>query len=64
MTGRFSGRSIIVTGASRGIGRAIAVRLAGEGAHLVLGGAPTDANLLDGIARDSDEACERHHPDA
>jgi NAD(P)-dependent dehydrogenase (short-subunit alcohol dehydrogenase family) len=34
--GRFSGRRAIVTGASSGIGRATAVRLAGEGARVAL----------------------------
>ncbi len=33
---RFSGKTAIVTGASRGIGRAIAVTLAGEGANVVV----------------------------
>ncbi|WP_239380080.1 MULTISPECIES: SDR family NAD(P)-dependent oxidoreductase [unclassified Frankia] len=36
MNGRFSGRAAIVTGSSRGIGRAIAWRLATEGASVVL----------------------------
>ncbi len=36
MNGRFSGRVAIVTGSSRGIGRAIAWRLATEGAGVVL----------------------------
>lgn len=52
--GRLAGKSIIITGASSGIGRAIAIRFASEGAKLVLaditeqvreGGVPT-ARLL------------------
>ncbi len=33
---RFSGKTVLVTGASRGIGRAAAVAFAAEGAHLIL----------------------------
>jgi len=36
MTRRFDGKVAVVTGASRGIGRATAVRLASEGAHVVV----------------------------
>ena len=36
MPGRFEGKAALVTGASRGIGRAIALRLAGAGANIVV----------------------------
>jgi NAD(P)-dependent dehydrogenase (short-subunit alcohol dehydrogenase family) len=38
MTGRLAGRSAIVTGGSRGLGRAIALALAGEGAAVAVAG--------------------------
>ncbi|OJZ75315.1 oxidoreductase [Mycobacterium paraffinicum] len=38
MTGRLSGRAAIVTGASRGLGRAIALALAAEGAAVAVAG--------------------------
>jgi len=46
---RFSGLAGIVTGASTGIGLAIAERLAGEGAALCLIAAPSDAEELDAV---------------
>lgn len=36
MPGRFATQSVLITGASRGIGRAVALRLAGEGARVAL----------------------------
>jgi NAD(P)-dependent dehydrogenase (short-subunit alcohol dehydrogenase family) len=61
MTGRLLGKSIVITGASSGMGRAIARRFAAEGARLVLadvttevreGGVPT----IDGLRSDGHEA--------
>jgi NAD(P)-dependent dehydrogenase (short-subunit alcohol dehydrogenase family) len=46
--GRFSGRAALVTGAAQGIGRAIAERLAGEGAHVVL--LDVDGALAEAVA--------------
>ncbi len=37
MSARFAGRTVIVTGASRGLGRAIAAAFGAEGAYVVLG---------------------------
>jgi meso-butanediol dehydrogenase/(S,S)-butanediol dehydrogenase/diacetyl reductase len=50
MSARLEHRAVIVTGASRGIGSAIAARLAAEGARLVLAGGPGDADRLAAVA--------------
>jgi meso-butanediol dehydrogenase / (S,S)-butanediol dehydrogenase / diacetyl reductase len=55
---RLAGRVIIVTGASRGIGRAIATRLCAEGARLVIAAAPDDGVRLEEVARDCDAAAQ------
>ncbi len=45
METRLKAKTTIVTGASRGIGKAIATRLAAEGAHVVL--CARDGSLLE-----------------
>ena len=72
MTGRFEGRTAIVTGASRGIGLAIAQRLVDEGARVVITarkpealeeavgqlGGPDRATFVAGHADDPDHPAE------
>ncbi len=53
MDKRLIGKTAIITGASRGIGRAIAIRLAGEGAQVVL--CARDGNLLEHAVRGMEE---------
>jgi NAD(P)-dependent dehydrogenase (short-subunit alcohol dehydrogenase family) len=52
MASDFAGRSVIVTGASSGIGRAISQRLASDGADLCLIAAPQDEGQLEEVARE------------
>jgi 3-oxoacyl-[acyl-carrier protein] reductase len=51
---KLTGKTAIVTGASRGIGRAIAIRLAKEGAQVAL--SARDAALLDSAVREIQQA--------
>jgi NAD(P)-dependent dehydrogenase (short-subunit alcohol dehydrogenase family) len=51
---KLTGKTAVVTGASRGIGRAIANRLAKEGAQVVFTG--RDTTLLDSAVRDIEKA--------
>jgi NAD(P)-dependent dehydrogenase (short-subunit alcohol dehydrogenase family) len=54
MEKRLIGKTAIVTGASRGIGRAIALRLAGEGAQVVL--CARDGNLMEHAVNEIERA--------
>ena len=56
MANRVSGRSAIVTGAARGIGRAVAMRLAQEGADVLVN--TRDPNTLEAVYEDVKQAAE------
>ena len=51
-----AGRTSLITGAARGIGKAIATRFAGEGASLILADLRDSAELLDSLRRDGARA--------
>ncbi|MEX2615854.1 MAG: glucose 1-dehydrogenase [Alphaproteobacteria bacterium] len=49
MTGQLEGKTAIITGAARGLGREYAIRLAGEGAAVVAGDVRNCAETVDAI---------------
>jgi NAD(P)-dependent dehydrogenase (short-subunit alcohol dehydrogenase family) len=60
MSGRFDGRNAVVTGASRGIGAAIAERLAAEGANVAITARTVDKHdHLAGSLNETMERCAR-----
>jgi len=54
----FSGKNVVITGASRGIGRALAREFARRGANLLLSSLPGEKGELDGVV---DELKNAHH---
>ena len=52
------GKNVVITGASKGIGKAIAAAFAGEGAHLFLS-SRNEVNLYNAVA-----ALQTQYPDA
>ena len=60
MTKPLDGRTALVTGGTRGIGRAVAIRLLNDGARTIVTGTRADGEAPDGCAY---EACDFGNPD-
>ncbi|MEP7192147.1 MAG: SDR family oxidoreductase [Actinomycetota bacterium] len=63
MTNRFAGKGVVVTGGGRGIGQAIAIRMAAEGARVVINDLDADAAIevareIGGLAVPGDAATD------
>ena len=60
---RFQGKTILITGASRGIGKAIAMKLAGEGANIVIASKTTEQHpKLEGTIYSAAEDIDKMGP--
>ncbi len=58
--GRFTGKVALITGGGRGIGRAICVRLAQEGADIAFSGRKNDENVAETIRQIKETGAKSH----
>jgi len=58
--GRFSGKVALITGSSKGIGRAIAVRFAQEGANVVINSRNNDEHVAETIRQVEETGAKVH----
>ncbi len=52
----FNGKTVLITGASKGIGKALAIEFAKRGANLALSALPKEADLLSGLGKELGES--------